>query len=110
MEIEAKNKTELSFKAGDIIAFKIDSQCEETEETHYYLLGMYVDEEDGEEYAYFYLTDIKTGTMAKVLVNPSYIRRKVYLSRQDITDFIENYHGKVYTEDKAKLILKERDE
>lgn len=112
MNIEFKDKDELSFNAGDIIAFKIDSQCNKTEETHYYLIGTYYkdEKEDGEDYADFYLTDIKTGAMAMVLIDPSFIKRKIYLNRQDITDFIKNYGGKLYTEDKTKLILKERDE
>lgn len=104
MEIEVKDKTELSFKAGDILALKLDIQGNETEEIHYYLLGTYVFY-NGEEYAYFYLTDIKTGVMAKLSFELEHAGAKRWLSKDVLLNIIDCYEGKVYRKDEIKLTL-----
>ena len=108
MEIETKDKTEVSFKAGDIVALKVDSNFNKTTETNYYLVGQH-DVEDRELYGYdydYYLTDIKTGAMAKTTNNYGLSDMR-FFDRELLARVIWVYEGKAYSGDKAKLILKE---
>ena len=104
MEIETKtkDKTEVSFKAGDIIALKADSNFNKTTETNFYLIGL-SNVEDCDDY---YLTDIKTGVTAKITLNNS-LSYKRFFNKEDLATIIRVYDGKVYQGDKAKLILEE---
>lgn len=106
IEIETKNKTEVSFKEGDIVALKVDSNFDKTTETNYYLVGLR-DVEDRELYDYdydYYLTDIKTGVMVKIVTGCKGMR---FFDRDTLARVIWILEGKVYSGDKAKLILKE---
>ena len=106
MEIKTKNKTEVSFKEGDIVALKVDSNFDKTTETNYYLVGLH-DVEDRELYGYdydYYLTDIKTGVMVKIATGYKGMR---FFDRDTLARVIWILEGKVYSGDKAKLILKE---
>lgn len=106
IEIETKNKTEVSIKEGDIVALKVDSNFNKTKETNYYLVGLR-DFEDRELYDYdydYYLTDIKTGLMAKIVTGCKGMR---FFERDTLARAIWILEGKVYSGDKAKLILKE---
>lgn len=106
VEIETKNKTEVSFKEGDIVALKVDSNFDKTTETNYYLVGLHdVEDHDLYDYAYdYYLTDIKTGVMVKIATGCKDMR---FFSRDTLARVIWILEGKVYSGDKAKLILKE---
>lgn len=104
MEIETKNKTEVSFKEGDIVALKVDSNFDKTTETNYYLVGLH-DVEDRELYDYdYYLTDIKTGVMAKIVTGCKGMR---FFERDTLARAIWILEGKVYSGDNAKLVLEE---
>lgn len=108
MEIETKDKTEVSFKVGDIVALKVDSNFNKTTETNYYLVGMH-DVEDRDLYGYdydYYLTDIKTGVMVKMIVGYGFSDSR-FFSRKDLARIIWIFDGKVYSGDKARLILEE---
>lgn len=108
IEIETKNKTEVSFKEGDIVALKVDSNFDKTTETNYYLVGMH-DVEDHDLYNYdydYYLTDIKTGVMA-IVTGYGISKGMRFFDRDTLARVIWILEGKVYSGDKAKLILKE---
>lgn len=106
MEIETKSKTEVSFKEGDIVALKVDSNFDKTTETNYYLVGLHdVEDRDLYDYDYdYYLTDIKTGVMVKIATGYNGMR---FFDRDTLARVIWILEGKVYSGDKAKLILKE---
>lgn len=108
MEIETKNKTEVNFKEGDIVALKVDSNFDKTTETNYYLVGLH-DVEDRELYGYdygYYLTDIETGIMVKMTIGYG-LSEKRFFSKELLARIIWVFEGKAYSGDKAKLILKE---
>ena len=99
MEIEFmyhKDNTKPSFKEGDIIALKVNSDGIKTNLTNYYLLGKY-------NTTYYCLIDIKTGEM---YMYQDYSSKRC-LSKTELMDLIACYDGKVYKGDKAKLVIED---
>lgn len=92
IEIETKNKTEVSFKEGDIVALKVDSNFKRTKEPHYYLLGLCANG--------YRLTDIKTGALSRYAKDNS-----DYFGSASLKFLLNIYDGKIYSGDKAKLII-----
>lgn len=91
-----KDNTKPSFKEGDIIALKVNSDGIKTNLANYYLLGKY-------NTTYYCLIDIKTG---KMYMYQDYSSTR-YLNKTDLMDLIERCDGKVYKGNEAKLSLEE---
>lgn len=93
--VDTTPKIKPKFKVGDIIALKEENYGFRTGETSYYLLGFYNDD-------YYYLVNIETGEM--VTVDAPEITT---ISKKTLAHLIEQYDGKVYNGDKAKLVVED---
>ena len=93
IELETKDKAEVSFKAGDIVALKVDSNFNKTKEVHYYLIGKY----NG-----YFLTDIKTGDICRAVKDDN-----MYFGRASLGMLLNVYGGKIYSGDNATLVMEE---
>ena len=93
--VDTKPKINPKFKVGDIIALKEENCGFKTGKTKYYLLGLYNDD-------YYYLVNIETGEM--VTVGAPDI---TCISKETLAHLIKQYDGKVYSGDKAKLVVED---
>lgn len=108
MKIGFKNKDKSSFKAGDIVALKEEyNDGSRTGKLRYYIIGLL-------DSGFYCLINVKTGQIGEALaVNGSCRHIDVwditnlveYYNEENLTDLIEHYDGKIYSGDKAKLIL-----
>lgn len=87
-----------SFKAGDVIALKVPYEDSRVSVTEYYFIGSCSD-----LYCY-YLFNIDTGGM--VIINDNG-KKDITISKEIIAALIKHNHGKVYSGNKAKLIIEE---
>ena len=87
-----------SFKAGDVIALKVPYEGSRISVTEYYFIGSCSD-----LYCY-YLFNIDTGGM--VIINDNG-KEDITISKEIIAALIKHNHGKVYSGNKAKLIIEE---
>lgn len=87
-----------SFKAGDVIALKVPYEDSRISVTKYYFIGSCID-----LYCY-YLFNIDTGGM--VIINDNG-KKDITISKEIIAALIKHNHGKVYSGNKAKLIIEE---
>lgn len=87
-----------SFKAGDVIALKVPYEDSRISVTEYYFIGSCSD-----LYCY-YLFNIDTGGI--VIINDNG-KKDITISKEIIAALIKHNHGKVYSGNKAKLIIEE---
>lgn len=105
MEIKVKTRNKKDFKAGDIVTLKEERNYYRTGKTNYYLVGLL---DDG----LYCLININTGKIGETLGGSSrYIEHWDfdnsidYYNKEDLITLIKRHDGKVYSGDKAKLLL-----
>lgn len=107
MEIKVKTRNKKDFKAGDIVTLQEERNYYRTGKTNYYLVGLL-------ESGLYCLININTGKIGEILGGSSrYIdnwdldNSIEYYNKEDLLTTIERYDGKIYSSNKAKLLLKE---
>lgn len=93
--VDTAPKIKPKFKVGDIIALNKEDYGFKTGKTSYYFLGLYNDD-------YYYLVNIETGEMVTVDAPET-----TDITKKTLAHIIEQYDGKVYNGDKAKLVIED---